>query len=192
MKNKEILTEEEIREMKEMKIMDLARLIYQMDEGDVIDFASGDEDTVERWGGWMVVQKFNPFDNDNLIYVIGRYGGEADTYLYHISEYDEHIGDFCERELRDWCNRTDENYINCIAKMLVNFFQRIESTTPEIVTVDIRECGMKKISFAEAVDIFDFGTQQVYCLYDNNTETAVESIDDIMRHRHGEFGVAER
>ena len=125
--------------MKEMKIMDLARLIYQMDKGDVIDFASGDEDTVFFYGGWMGVQKINPFDNDNLIYIIGHYGGEAETYLYHISEYDEHIGDFCARELHDWRNRTDENYVNCIAKMLVDIFQRIESTTPEIVTVDM--CG---------------------------------------------------
>ena len=176
----------------EMKIMDLARLIYQMDEGDVIGFASGDEATAERSGGWMGIQKLNPFDNDNLIYIIGHYGGEANTYLYHISEYDEHIGEFCERELRDWSNCTDENYVNCIAKMLVNIFQRTEAVVPEIVTVNIHRCGMKKISLAEAVDIFDFGTQQVYCLYDNNTETAVESIDDIMRHRHGEFGVVER
>ena len=122
--------------MKTMKIMDLARLVYQMGDNDVIDFASGDEERVAAYGGWLGIRKCNPFDNDNLIYLVGHYGGEANTWMYHISEYDEHIGDFCERELHDWRNRTDENYINCIARMFVDIFLRQESVVPDAVTVD--------------------------------------------------------
>lgn len=82
--------------IKEMKIMSLAKTIYQMDKNAVVDFASGDEKEVDACGGWHGIRQYNPFDNDNLIYIVGHYGGEACTWLYTISEYDSRIGDFCE------------------------------------------------------------------------------------------------
>ena len=124
---------------KEMKLMGLAKLIYETEEDTVIDFASGTENEVVCYGGWMGVKNINPFDNDNPIYLVGHYGGEADTWLYHISEYDDRIGDFCAKELHvyDWRDITDQSYINCIGRILVDVFERFEGEIPEIITVEI-------------------------------------------------------
>lgn len=124
---------------KEMKIMDLARMIFDMDKNKVIDFAAGTKEEVEQYGLWCGIRYFNPFDNENLVYVVGFYGGEGNTRLYNISEYDNYIGKFCEKELYypyGGSFPSDEKFINCIAKMLVDFFDNYGICIPDIVTVE--------------------------------------------------------
>ena len=117
-------------------LMDLAKLIYEMKNGEVIDFAAGTEDEIENYGGWFGVKECNPFDNDNLMYLVGHYGGECNTRLYHINEYDDQIGDFCTKELERWWETTDQNYINCIGRMLADVFERFDGLVPDVITVD--------------------------------------------------------
>lgn len=54
--------------------------------------------------------------------------------------------------------------------------------------------GMKKISYGYALELFERGTKDsdnVYLLYEDNTENLAESIDDIKCHYEngGEFGI---
>ena len=54
--------------------------------------------------------------------------------------------------------------------------------------------GMKKISYDYALELFERGTKDsdnVYLLYEDNTENLAESIDDIKCHYEngGEFGI---
>ena len=110
--------------IKEMKLMELAEMVYNMKDGEVINFAVGTVDEVDQWGFWCGVTRFNKFDNDNLAYIVSRYGGEAEAYLYHISEYDHRIGEFCEPRTTyrlDGTNRRDKDYIECIARMLADY-----------------------------------------------------------------------
>lgn len=135
--------------MSEMKLMDLARVVYSVANDDYIDehgsmrvdFAGGTEEETRRSYGWYGVIQFNPFDNDNYIFIIGSFGGEANTWLYTISEYDPRIGDFCKTQLhydiRHGCN--DEAYINCIARMLADVFERNEGGVPDVITVEVND-----------------------------------------------------
>lgn len=84
---------------REMKLMDLAKLVNDMKVGDVIDFVGGTIDEAERYGGWCGVKRIDEFDNDNPMYIVSHYGGEANAILYHLSEYDPRIGNFCEPRL---------------------------------------------------------------------------------------------
>ena len=112
----------------EMKLYDLAKAVYNMEPNQVIDLA-------DAYG----IRQINPFDNDNLIFVVGTYGGECNAYLFNISEYDDRIGKFCAKELHPWYNIRKINYINCIAKMLADVFERVEYSVPEMIKVEVRE-----------------------------------------------------
>ena len=118
----------------EMKLYDLAKTVYNMEPNQVIDFADA---SIEA--GWYGIRQINPFDNDNLIYLVGTYGGECNTYLYNISGLDDRIGKFCAKEFCPWYNIKEINYINCIAKMLADVFERVEGSVPEIIKVEIGE-----------------------------------------------------
>ena len=120
---------------KEMKLMELAELVYKMKDDEVIDFAPGDEEEVEFDGGWCGVKKINEFSNDNPMYLVSHYGGEAEARLYHISEYDDRIGDFVGEEIDDW-HPTEQQYVNCCARMLADFFEDRVDYVPEVITVE--------------------------------------------------------
>lgn len=122
--------------MTEMKLMDLAVIAYEMEENGLVDFTSGPEHMAGEYVGWYGIRKVNPFDNDNLMFLIGGYGGEANTYFYNISEYDDRIGDFCAKRVAYLSPRTDEDYMVCIGKMLADFFERMEGLIPEVITID--------------------------------------------------------
>ena len=127
----------------EMKLMDLARRAYELDNGEVIDFANKGADEAEWYGGWMGIKRLNEFDNDNLQYLIGYYGGECNARFYAISEYDERIGEFCEEKLgydfamKLWrAGEGDQKYIDCIAKAIADFLLDYEGNVSETITVD--------------------------------------------------------
>ena len=117
-----------------LKLYDLAKMVYNMEPNQVIDFADA---SIEA--GWYGIRQINPFDNDNLIYLVGTYGGECNTYLYNISGLDDRIGKFCAKEFCPWYNIKEINYINCIAKMLADVFERVEYSVPEMIKVEVRE-----------------------------------------------------
>ncbi len=123
---------------KEMKLMDLAKLVYELPVGRVIDFANRNSEDVERCGGWCGVKRIDEFDNDNMMFLVGKYGGEANTRLYALSEYDEYIGDFCEPRLA-WCIGRDIDYVECIARMLADFIIDYEESVNETITVYLEE-----------------------------------------------------
>lgn len=125
-----------------MKLMELAKLAYEMDKYETIDFANCSSEDVDYYGGWCGIKKANPFDNDNLAFMIGRYGGEANTRFYQISEYDAQIGDFCEHYLGryvngSWRSPSDEDYIICIAKAISDFILDYEGYISENIVVDL-------------------------------------------------------
>lgn len=113
---------------KEMKLMDLAKLVYEMRSGETIDFANGTADEANWYGGWCGVKMIEDFGQDNLQYLIGHYGGQAYVKHYAISEYDERIGDFCESHTRD---------VDCIARMLADFIIFYDDVVSETITVDL-------------------------------------------------------
>ena len=113
---------------KEMKLMELAKFVNEMKVDDVIDFASGDEETVEWSGGWCGVKRIDAFDNDNPMYIVSHYGGEAEAVLYHISEYDPRIGDFCESHL---------NNIECCARMIADYLETHYYGVDDVITVEV-------------------------------------------------------
>lgn len=130
--------------MKEMKLMELAALVNDMKVGEVIDFGAGDIRDVQLYGSWCGVKRIDEFDNDNPMYIVSRYGGEAEAVLYHINEYDPRIGDFCAKELKYWdyekrcpVARTEQNWINCCGKMLADYLETHCCGVDEIITVDM-------------------------------------------------------
>lgn len=134
-----------MRRRSEMKLVELAELVYKMKDGEVIDFAHGNEEVVEYWGGWCGVKKINEFSNDNPMYLVSHYGGEAEAYLYHISEYDHRIGDFVAEEMPVWWKVTDRNRINCCAKMIADYCENWgEGFVPEVFTVDCYDCDEER------------------------------------------------
>lgn len=128
---------------KEMKLTDLAKLVNDMNVGEVIDFVNGDSEDAIWYGGWCGIKRVNPFDNDNPQYLIGYYGGEANTRFYAISEYDPRIGDFCAKRLEHWdyvnekyVKPKEENWITCVARMIADFVLDYDGAVSEIITVD--------------------------------------------------------
>ena len=126
--------------MREMKLIELATLVDDMKVGEVISFACGTEDECYDWCG---VKRIDEFDNDNPMYIVSLYGGEAEAVLYHINEYDDRIGDFCAEELKywdhkkgGWISRTKQKWINCCAKMIADYLQTHCDGVDETFTVD--------------------------------------------------------
>lgn len=79
---------------------------------------------------------------DTLYYHFGR--RDIEVQLYHINEYDPRIGDFCAKELKYWdyekhcpIARTEQNWINCCAKMLADYLETHCCGVDEIITVDM-------------------------------------------------------
>ena len=125
---------------KEMKLMELAKLVNEMKVDDVIDFASGDEETVECYGGWCGVKRIDVFDNDNPMYIVSHYGGEAEAVLYHLSEYDPRIGNFCESRLEyrlDDTTRKEKDWIECCARMIANYLETHCGGVDDVITVEV-------------------------------------------------------
>ena len=118
---------------KEMKLMDLAYLISQMEIGSVIDFATG---SAEYCCGWIGIKRIDEFDNDNPMYLVGHYGGEANVVLYHMSEYDHRIGDFCEPRI-SWGRYTEEGFIECCGRMIADYLEDYWEGVTETITVDL-------------------------------------------------------
>ncbi len=122
--------------------MDLAKIVYKAKVDEYIDFVNGDKDEAFTRGGWCGVKRIEAFDNDNLQFLVGQWGGEGDVKHYAISEWDERIGDFCEPRLNRrvggvWLDPTDSDYIECIARMLADFIIRYEDYVSETITVDL-------------------------------------------------------
>lgn len=77
----------------EVKLMDLAARVFEMDANDHIDFVNGDEYTASMYGGWCGIRKLTDyFDNCNQMYLIGHYGCGASPRMYSLSEWDNYIG----------------------------------------------------------------------------------------------------
>lgn len=112
----------------EMKLADLAVLVSEMGHDDVIDFASGTMREVEAYGGWCGIKRSFEFDPDSEMFIIGHYGGDAYVRLYHISCYDDRIGDFVEKHF--------SNRIVCISKMLADFILFYDGGVSETITVE--------------------------------------------------------
>lgn len=127
---------------REMKLMDLAKLVDDMKVGDVIDFVNGTIDEAERYGGWCGVKRIDEFDNDNPMYIVSHYGGEANAILYHLSEYDPRIGNFCEPRLMyrlDDTNRKEKDWIECCARMIADYIEFYDGGVSSVIAVDITE-----------------------------------------------------
>ena len=127
--------------MKEMKLMELARLINNMKVGEVIDFANGTEEDAIRNGGWCGVKRIDEFDNDNLMYLVSHYGGQCECVLYHLNEYDPRIGDFCadriDRLGNGWyCAPTEKDWIECCARMIADYLETHRDGVYGVITVD--------------------------------------------------------
>lgn len=125
----------------EMKLMDLARRAYKLGIGETIDFSNKNADDAELYADWMGVKRIDEFDNDNLQYLIGYYGGEANVRFYAISEYDNRIGEFCYNNMTrypyGYCSvPTEEDYIVCIARMIADFIIDYEGCVSETISVD--------------------------------------------------------
>lgn len=130
--------------MREMKLMELAELVHYMEIDEIIEFAPGNIEDIDRYGIWCGVKRIDEFENDNPMYIVSRFGGEAEAVLYHISEYDDRIGDFCAEKLKYWdfekhcwILRTEQNWINCCAKMLADYLETHCNGVDEIITVDM-------------------------------------------------------
>lgn len=125
---------------KEMKLMELAAMVDAMKIGDVIDFACGTEDEVEACGCWCGVKRIDEFSNDNPMYIVSHYGGEAEANLYHISEYDHRIGDFCEKELGKNIDNYPQIWINCCARMIADYMENWgDGSVSDVITVEWEE-----------------------------------------------------
>lgn len=127
---------------KEMKLMDLAKLVYEAKVNEYIDFSNGDKDEAGACAGWCGVKKIDAFDNDNLQFLVGSWGGECNVKHYAISEWDDRIGDFCAPRMYRYKNGKYEvpsakDYIECIARMLADFIIRYEGYVSETITVDL-------------------------------------------------------
>lgn len=131
---------------KEMKLMDLAKIVYKAKVGEYIDFLNGDKDEAFTYGGWCGVKRIEAFENDNLQFLVGHWGGECNVKHYAISEWDDRIGDFCEPRLNRfvggvWSAPTDSDCIECIARMLADFIIGYEDFVSETITVDLPDEG---------------------------------------------------
>lgn len=125
--------------IKEMKLIELGALVAKMEIGDVIDFRSGTIYEDRMIGDWCGVKRIDDFENDNPMYIVSKYGGEAEAYLYHLSEYDLRIGNFCEPRLTyrlDHANRRETDYIECCAKMIADYLEHWDTGVHEIMTVE--------------------------------------------------------
>ena len=125
----------------DLKLMDLARRVSEMEVGDTIDFANSDSDGAEWYGEWCGIKRIDVFDNDNMQFLIGHYGSEANTRFYQISEYDPQIGDFCAEHLNryvdgQWVGSTTEDYILCIARMIADFCEYFDGSVNDVMCVD--------------------------------------------------------
>lgn len=121
---------------KEMKLMEFAAMIDKMKVGEVIDFAAGSIEDVEMCGGWCGVKRIDEFDQDNPMYLVSHYGGEGNAFLYHISEYDHRIGDFCERELSKNIDYYPQIWINCCARMIADYMETFDGIVSPVITVE--------------------------------------------------------
>lgn len=113
----------------EMKLADLAKLVCDMKPNEVINFAPGTEEDANKYGGWCGVKRCYEYDPDNDMFIIGHYGGEAYVRLYHISTYDERLGDFIDGEYGN-------SDIMVISKMLADFMQFYDGGVSGIFTVE--------------------------------------------------------
>ena len=127
----------------EVKLMDLARRAFELGNGEVIDFANKTETGADWYGGWMGIKRIDEFDNDNMQYLIGYYGGECNVRLYTISEYDNRIGEFCEERFgydfvhKCWRGGSDaQKYIDCIARAIADFLLDFEGVVSETITIN--------------------------------------------------------
>lgn len=111
--------------------MELAKLAYELKSGDWIDFVNGTEDDANCYGGWCGIKKIDDFDQDNLQYLIGSYGGIGYTHLYNICEWDPKIGDFCKGK----CGDADV-LILCIARAIANYIIAFEGSVNKTIFIE--------------------------------------------------------
>ena len=168
--------------MREMKLMDLAKLVWKMNVGDVIDFVEGTEDVA---CGWCGVKRIDVFDNDNPMYIVSMYGGEAEAVLYHLSEYDHRIGNFCEPRLTyriDGSNRKEKDWIECCGRMLADYLETHSCGVSEVITVDIDDDFFAYITIEEAIRRYVFCGEDILLIYDDGTEAYAECLECIVKH----------
>lgn len=101
----------------EMKLMELAELVCDMEIGDVIDFKNAPED---EFAHAMGIQRVGFFD-DTTKYVIGTYYHEGETELYHIG-------------LEGSCD-TREDFVVSIGKMIADYLLTYEGWVNDVLTV---------------------------------------------------------
>ena len=129
--------------MKEMKLMELAKLVNDMKVGDVIDFANGTEEDAERYGGWCGVKRIDEFSQDNPMYLVSHWGGRCECVLYQLDEYDPRIGDFCAERIDRYDNKgrycipTEKDWIECCARMIADYLEEKRDGVYEVITVDM-------------------------------------------------------
>lgn len=124
---------------KEMKLIDLAKMVNNLRVGECIDFCPGTAEDAERYGGWCGVKRISEFDNDNPMYLVSRYGGEAECVLYHLSEYDYRIGNFCAPRLEyrlDGKNRKENDWVECCARMIADYLETHMGGVTKVITVE--------------------------------------------------------
>ena len=121
----------------EVKLMDLATRVFEMDDNDHIDFVNGNEFTASLYGGWCGICKLpDYFDNCNQMYLIGHYGCGARPRMYSLSEWDNYIGnDYWKIAKENY--PTDKEAIDLIARAIADYIdyefgERIE----EVMTID--------------------------------------------------------
>lgn len=126
---------------KEVTLMELATEIYNKGdalETEVIDFAVGDAEEVEQYGGWCGIRKVHDyFDADVPMYLIGHYGSEI-TLMYSISEYDHRIGEKVDKLMRDGYTLTPEATVACIAEMITDYFSmEFGEAEIDVITMEV-------------------------------------------------------
>lgn len=105
---------------KEMKLMEFARIVDDMEIGDVIDFKNAPEE--EYASSIIGIQRVGFFD-DTTKYVIGTYYHEGETELYHIG-------------LEGSCD-TREDFVVSIGKMIADYLLTYEGYVNDVLTVRI-------------------------------------------------------
>lgn len=124
---------------KEMKLIDLGKLVSEMEVGDVIDFANCNSMDVELYGGWCGVKRIDEFDNYSPMYIVSYWGGNANARLYHINEYDPRIGNFCDPRIAyrlDGANRKEKDWAECCAKMIADYLIDYDGHVNEVIIVE--------------------------------------------------------
>ena len=119
------------------------------------------------------------------MYIVSHYGGEGAANLYHISERDERIGDFCFKHVGTyvyqdgrWHHPNEADWIICVAKMLADYLEHWECGVDEIITVDINE--KKDLEYSQIMMLEKYKGDDYMLWIPDLPSKAVKEIESIL------------